>query len=566
MSKRIWHHPEVPASETTTAWRSPGQLENSPMFRDWLDREFPNGTAEMSGPEEAENTRRSFLKLMGASSALAGFGMAACRRPETYIVPYTKAPEWVIPGKATYYASSMPRSTGATPLVVTTFEGRPTHLAPNSLHPDASGTDAFAQASILDLYAPNRSRQFLKSGKAAKRADFEAVLATLAANPSAKIAFLSGADDSPTRNRLQGALAEKFPAAKFYQYEPLTGEAAKALGDGVKIAADFSKADRIVSLDCDFAGTDPQGPVTPFFDRRKPEGKAYEKAPDASSMNRLYVVEAAYTLTGGMADHRLRSAPSRILHIAGQIARELGIPQAGGVDKVTDAKTLSWIKPLVADLKAHKGSSMVLAGSRQPAAVHHLALAINLALGNIGEGKPLVALQTEAIGNGTLADLKKDVDSGAIDTLVITTPANPIHDAPADLDFAAILAKLQTSIHLGERTDATAHAATWHVPSAHYLESWADARSARGTYTVVQPMILPLYDGRSAIELVAQVVGGDGKPRMVGTWGWGGQFALLVPDLDLIAVSTGWNTYDNQHDIDVVRAFYQRVVLPAAKK
>ena len=512
MSKRIWHHPEVPASETTTAWRSPGQLENSPMFRDWLDREFPNGTAEMSGPEEAENTRRSFLKLMGASSALAGFGMAACRRPETYIVPYTKAPEWVIPGKATYYASSMPRSGGATPLVITTFEGRPTHLAPNSLHPDASGTDAFAQASILDLYAPNRSRQFLKSGKAAKRADFQAALAALATNPAAKIAFLSGDDDSPTRNRLQRALAAKFPAAKFYQYEALTGEAAKALGDGVKTAADFSKADRIVSLDCDFAGTDPQGPVTPFFDRRKPEGKAYEKAPDASSMNRLYVVEAAYSLTGGMADHRLRSAPSRILHIAGQIARELGIPQAGGVDKVTDAKTLSWIKPLVADLKAHKGSSMVLAGSRQPAAVHHLALAINLALGNIGEGKPLVALQTEAAGKGTLADLKKDIDSGAVDTLVITTPANPIYDAPTDLDFPATLAKLKTSIHLGERTDATAHAATWHVPCAHYLESWTDTRSAHGAYTVVQPMILPLYpDCVSEIELLIALLSADGK-------------------------------------------------------
>ena len=512
MSKRIWHHPEVPASETTTAWRSPGQLENSPMFRDWLDREFPNGTAEMSGPEEAENTRRSFLKLMGASSALAGFGMAACRRPETYIVPYTKAPEWIIPGKATYYASSMPRSGGATPLVITTFEGRPTHLAPNSLHPDASGTDAFAQASILDLYAPNRSRQFLKSGKAAKRADFEATLAALATNPEAKIAFLSGDDDSPTRNRLQRALAAKFPAAKFYQYEALTGEAAKALGDGVKIAADFTKADRIVSLDCDFAGTDPQGPVTPFFDRRKPEGKAYDKAPDASSMNRLYVVEAAYSLTGGMADHRLRSAPSRILHIAGQIARELGIPQAGGVDKVTDAKTLSWIKPLVADLKAHKGSSMVLAGSRQPAAVHHLALAINLALGNIGEGKPIVALQTEATSKGTLADLKKDIDSGAVDTLVITTPANPIYDAPADLDFPATLAKLKTSIHLGERTDATAHAATWHVPGAHYLESWTDTRSARGAYTVVQPTILPLYpDCVSEIELLLALLSADGK-------------------------------------------------------
>jgi len=207
MSKRIWHHPEVPAGETTVAWRSAGQLEDTAEFRQWMDREFPRGAAELANAEVDETSRRSFLKLMGASTALAGFGMAACRRPESYIVPYTKAPEWVIPGNATYYASSMPRAHGATPLVVTTFEGRPTKLAPNNLHPDAEGTDAFAQASVLDLYSPSRSRTILKAGKSAPRKDFEKVVAALAADKSAKIGFVFGADDSPTRARLTKALA-----------------------------------------------------------------------------------------------------------------------------------------------------------------------------------------------------------------------------------------------------------------------------------------------------------------------------------------------------------------------
>ena len=173
MSKRIWHHPEVPAGETTVAWRRVGQLQDTADFRQWMDREFPQGAAELANEEQVETSRRSFMKLMGASTALAGFGMAACRRPEAYIVPYTKAPEWVIPGKATYYASSMPRAHGATPLVVTTFEGRPTKVAPNTLHPDSEGTDAFAQASVLDLYSPSRSRSILKAGKPAPRAEFE---------------------------------------------------------------------------------------------------------------------------------------------------------------------------------------------------------------------------------------------------------------------------------------------------------------------------------------------------------------------------------------------------------
>jgi molybdopterin-containing oxidoreductase family iron-sulfur binding subunit len=512
MSKRIWQHPEVPAGETTVAWRSAGQLEDTPAFREWLDREFPQGASVMADEGEMETSRRSFLKLMGASTALAGFGMAACRRPESYIVPYTKAPEWVIPGNATYYASSMPRATGATPLVVTTFEGRPTKLGPNNLHPDAGGTDAFAQASVLDLYSPSRSRKILKAAKPAKRAELDAAIAAIAADKPAKIGFLFGADVSPTRVRLSKELAAKFTSAKFYQYEALTGEASKALGDGVRTVVDFAKADRILALDCDFAGTDPQGPVTPFFDRRKPEGKAYEAKPDASKMNRLYAVEAAFSLTGGMADHRLRVAPSQVLTVAGQIARELGLDIAQGVAPVTDANQLKWIKPLVDDLKESKGKSLVLAGSRQPAAVHHLALAINIALGNVGEGKPMVVVQSEAQGLGTLANLKADIDSGAVETLVVLTPSNPLYDAPADLKFAESFAKLKTSIHLSDRTDATAHAATWHIPAAHYLESWSDARSARGIYTVVQPMILPLYqDCVSEFELLLALLADDGK-------------------------------------------------------
>lgn len=515
MSKRVIHHPEVPAGETTVAWRSAGQLEDTADFRQWLDREFPQGAAEMADESEMETSRRSFLKLMGASTALAGFGMAACRRPESYILPYTKAPEWVIPGKATYYASSMPRAHGATPLVVTTFEGRPTKLSPNKLHPDAEGTDAFAQASVLDLYSPSRSRGFLKSGKSATRAEFEKVLAALAADKSAKIGFLFGADDSPTRNGLSKLLAAQYGSAKFYQYEALTGDAsAVALGDGVKLVADFAKADRIVSLDCDFVGTDSQGPVTPFFDRRKPEGKSYDKAADAAGMNRLYSVEAAFTLTGGMADHRLRVSPSQVNLVAAQIARGLGVSAAvvAAVPALTDENQLLWVAGLVQDLKENAGKSAILAGSRQTASVHLIAHEINLALQNIGEGKPLAALQKDTTGLGTLVSLKADIDSGAVETLVVLTPSNPVFDAPADLKFYETFAKLKTSIHLGPRRDATAHASTWHVPAAHYLESWSDARSATGVYTIVQPMILPLYqDCVSELELLLAVLSDDGK-------------------------------------------------------
>jgi len=508
MSKRILQHPEVPAGETTVSWRTVGQLEDTPSFRAWLTREFPRGAAEMSGDEDMETSRRSFLKLMGASTALAGFGMAACRRPETYIVPYAQAPEWIIPGKALYYASSMPRPGGATPLVVTTFEGRPTKLAPNTLHPDGTGTDAFAQASVLDLYSPSRSRTILKNGQKASRADLDAVIAALAKDKSAKIGFVFGADDSPTRNRLSKELAAKFSAAKFYQYEALSGESAAAIGDGVSIVPDFEKADVIVSLDCDFVGVDASFPIAAFSQRRKPEGNDYKGKPDKSRMNRLYSIEGTYSLTGGMADHRLRVAPSQVAAVASQLAS--AVTGAGSAVAVTDPKQVEWILKLSIDLKKYAGKSAVLVGPRQPAAVHQLALAMNVALGNVG--KSVRVLQAENTGLGSLAALKKDLDGGALDTVVFLTPSNPVFDAPADLDFAGSLSKAKTTIHLGARTDATAHAATWHIPSAHYLEQWSDARSSTGVYTVVQPMILPLYpDCVSELELLLALLSEEGK-------------------------------------------------------
>ena len=509
MSKRIWNHPEVPQDETTVSWRSGGQLRDTKEFRTWMDREFPQGAAEMANQEEMETSRRTFLKLMGSSTALAGFGMVACRRPEQYIVPYTNAPEWVIPGKATYYASSMPRAGGAVPLVVTTHEGRPTKVGPNRLHPDYEGTDAFAQASVLDMYSTSRSRKVMKGGKAAKLSDFRKALAELSADSSAKIGFVFGADESPTRSRLAGEIGSKYAAAKFYSYEALAANDAAILGDGVKLVPDFGKADRILSLDCDFAGTDQQGSNIAFFNRRKPEGRGYTAAPAATTMNRLYSVESAFTLTGGMADHRLRIAPGMIAAVAAQIARELGVA-AEGVAPVTDSKQLEWIKQLAIDLKASGAKTAVLAGSRQSAAVKHLALAINIALGNIGTG--VKAYQTEATGSGDITALTADLNSGAVETVVFLTPSNPVYDAPADLKFADALAKAKTSIHLGLRTDATAYASTWHVPAAHYLEAWGDSRTASGVHTIVQPMILPLYpDCVAELELLLSFLSDEGK-------------------------------------------------------
>ncbi|MFP6898921.1 MAG: TAT-variant-translocated molybdopterin oxidoreductase [Roseibacillus sp.] len=542
MSKRIWQHPEIPSEETgIVSWRSVGELEKSAGFQQHLEREFPEGADTLS-EEEREGSRRSFLKLMGASSALSGLALVSCRRPESYIVPYKKAPEWIIPGKPLYYASTRPRAEGAVPLVVTTYEGRPTKLETNREHPDGGGSDALTQASVLNIYDPKRSRDFLRKGEKSSREDFGKALAAIAKAPG-KTAFLFGEDDCPTRNRLKGELARAFPEAKFYSYEALRGLDKRKVQDevfgaGSEVTVDFKKADRILSLDCDFLGIDPQGSSGAFSRRRQGGGADYKHDIAADQMNRLYMVETAYSLTGGMADHRLRAIPSMVLRVAVEIARKLEMEIVGALDKdisgtlkdelleamaqlnaitknfgIIDGgeffggeskKFVQWAQACAEDLFKHAGRSVVLAGSRQNEALQRLAIAMNKALKAYGADGPLSAVQTDRDGYGTIGQLVEDLDSNT--TVFLLGPSNPIYDTPGDLKFKGALGRAKVSIHLGLRTDATALACSWHVPAAHYLECWSDARSATGVYSLVQPMILPLYDGVSELEILSQLL------------------------------------------------------------
>ena len=509
MSKRVWNHPEVPENEAgTKVWRSAAELDGSPLFEDWLHREFPEKNGELT-EEERELSRRNFVKLMGASSALAGLGLASCRRPESYIVPYTEAPEWIIPGKALYYATAMPRSGGATPVVAVSFEGRPTKLEANSVCPDGGGTDAFCQASVLNLYDPNRSKDVLKNGKKSSRTELDTALKGLATDLG-KVGFVFGEDDSPTRTRMWGELKKKFPAAKAYRYEALESHTAEeVLGSGVRLVADFEKANVILSFDCDFTEGDYVGPVKGFFDRRQGGShkgdKLYGHEVNPAEMNRLYQVESAYTLTGGIADHRLRSAPSQLIKIAAGVAAKLGVVVPSVSLSESEQK---WVDACAADLEKNSGKSLVLGGPRHSKELHEIVTAINVKLGNLGKGKPGSLVQTGKKDFAGFSTLVKDVEAGAIDTLVLLSPANPVYDAPADVDFKALLGKVKTSIHWGWRVDATAYAATWHIPAAHYLESWGDTRTVNGHYALQQPLILPLYDGVGELELLSALLNG----------------------------------------------------------
>ncbi len=506
MSKRKWQHPEAPAGENVTkAWRSAGQLEDTAGLRQWVEREFPRAAETMIDENDRESSRRDFLKVMGASTALAGFGLAACRRPEELIVPYVNAPEWVIPGKPLYYASSMPLASGAVPAVVTNYQGRPTKLEPNRIHPENDGHSAFMQASVLNLYNPARSRDFLNKGNKVSRAAAVKQLTEL--TESGKIGFVFGEDDSATRTRLRGELAEKFSGAKFYSYEALAGAGRKEsneaiYGSGADVVADYSHAKCILSIDSDFLELDKQGPVKGFYDRRHVNGRDYDKTAKETkdSLNRLYIAEPNFSLTGGMADHRAPVAPSQIGRFLAALAVEVGVSVTipGGAFEGTKAK---WIKTCAKDLQGNRGEALVLLGSRYDKDLHDLAHLINTKLGSFG--KTLKPVQTFKTGLGNAKQLIADVEQ--LDTVILLTPANPFHENAA---LTAALKNVKV-VQLGETINATANAADLHIPAANYLESWSDSYTSNGVYTIVQPMILPLYGGVSELELLVGLI--DGK-------------------------------------------------------
>ncbi len=517
--KRKWHHPQAEKIATTVDrdyWRSYDELDDTPEFRGWLEREFPRGAAEVSGPAADETTRRNFMKYMGASASLAGLGLSSCRRPDQYLIPYNEHVEHIIPGKALLYSSAMPTPEGCVPLVVTTHEGRPTKVDGNRLHPERSGgTSHFVQSSVLDFYDPDRSRGYRKSGEEASAEAFDTEFLTeFRKAKGEKVAVLLGGSTSPTRARVLKEVAAKFPGVEVYEYEPLVSTAKQQAeqqlwGEGVSAVPRFDLADKILSLDCDFLGLDPQGEDAgaQWARRRNPAGE----------MARLYAVESGFTLTGGVSDHRLRVPASQVAKVAVLLAAEIAEKtgdaklQAASASLISEFEpgvfNLDWIEEAASDLVASKGKVLVLAGSRQPVTVQVLAGLINQALGAIGGGRtPLQLFRHGRKAAKGIEELVASINAGKTETLLVLTPCDPVYDAPADLGFADAFAKLKTSVHCGVRYNATAKSATWHVPGAHYLESWSDVRTATGVLSIVQPMILPLFDGVSELSFLLSLL------------------------------------------------------------
>ncbi len=515
--KRKWQHPErEPVGTDREYWRGYEELEDTPQYREWLEREFPSGAAELAEQPD-EESRRNFMKIMGASAAFAGLGLAGCRRPESFIVPYNEHVEWVVPGKPLLYATAFPRPGGCVPLVVTTHEHRPTKVDGNRLHPDfTGGSDHFIQASILDLYDPDRSNGYLFEGEKSSAEAFETeFLAKFREGDGGKCAILLGASTSPTRARVLKQLKQKYPNLKFYEYEPLLSVGRKAAeetlwGAGVSATPFLDRADRVLTLDADILGLDAQGdePEARWAKRRDPEG----------DMLRLYAVEPAFTVTGGAADHRLRTPASQVIKVTALIAAKLGQTLGNGAlaaaaDKLTgkfsaEVFNQEWINECAADLAAAKGKSLVVAGSRQPEAVHILAALMNQALGSIGAGKPIELFKHDRESLPGIVELSEAIDKNQIDVLISLTPSDPAYDAPADLNFREKLEKVANLVHVGLRRNHTAAASLWHVPGAHYLESFGDAYSAGGVLSVIQPMIDPasLFGAVSELELLLSLL------------------------------------------------------------
>lgn len=495
--KKIFQHP--PRDAKPTLWRTQGERENTAAFAEDLAREFTAGATTQE--EESGLSRRNFVRLMGAATALTGLGLTGCRRPEAHLVPFAKSAEWTIPGKFLYYASAMPTPQGAVPLTITTSDGRPTKIEGNPLHPISNGaTDAFAQASILDLYDPNRSKEITYNSANVSRAELDAFLAKArtkaSENEGEGLAILVGRENSPTVERLRAELTKQFPKMLWVENEAISTPSADPVYD-------FEKADVILSLGSDFLNPSESGlgAARGFAQRRNPEGK----------MNRLYVVENHFSLTGGMADHRLRVRVSDLGDFTATLAKVLAEKtQDAALTAVVSSYRPSgasfdpaWIKGVADDLISAKGKGIVLAGSGQSAAVQALTLAINKTLGNLGS--TISVRQSSGKPSATLADLSTAIKGNAVKTLLILG-GNPVYTA-SGTDFPNLLASVPETLHLSPFVDETSKVTHWHVPAAHYLERWGDTRSVDGTICAVQPMILPLWNGISQLEILAALAG-----------------------------------------------------------
>ncbi len=462
---------------------------------------------------------RSWARRSRSPSAA---GLSACRWEEDHIVPESKRPDDYVPGVPKRYATAMSLGGSGYGLLVTAYDGRPIKVDGNPEHPDTGrGSTAFMQASLLELYDPDRSR-FVERRRGTKPlpatwADFDEVVhswvGAFAAQNGRGFRVLSEATSSVTIAGLREELLRRFPEARWHEYEPLSRDNERAgtrmaFGRPMRVHLNLADATIIAALDADLFNDHPDS-------LRLSRDYATGRDPDEKTggMNRLYAVESAFSVTGAAADHRLplRSELIKPFLLALEAKLQGGGAAPGG-KALADAKVQKFLTVLAGDLGQNRGRSVIAVGSRQPADVHAIAARVNALLGNgdtvqysvdPGGDRPRHAEDIVALAS----DMKK----GAVQTLLILG-GNPAYDAPADLDFAAALAKVDNSIHLSAYADETSALCAWHLPRAHYLEAWGDTRTHDGTITIAQPIIEPVFGGRSPIDVLKQFVGRGEEP------------------------------------------------------
>ncbi len=535
-------------------WRTLEELAETETFHQIMRDEFPEQAA--TWPNSL--SRRQFLTLMGASLALAGLNGCSVRpAPAVNLVPYVRAPEEIVPGRPLFYATAMTLGGSGVGLLVETHLGRPTKIEGNPEHPASLGaTDLFHQASVLTLYDPDRSQTVTHLGETRTWDDaltvLRGVLEKQRKRQGAGLRLLTECVVSPTLNQQMRDFLKAFPQAQWHQYEPLSRDevlqgAVMAFGKPVNTHYDFSRADVILSFDADFLSCGPGSLryVADFSSRRRVRTK--EADAKKAAMNRLYVAESAVTITGAKADHRLAVKPSEMEALVWALAAELKVPDVG-LGATLPQPAQRWVKAVADDLRnadleagasAKKlrapGTTLIVAGDRQPPVVHLLVQAINRHLGNFGhtvlhtttvESLPTVqsgqhsASSVETAQMGCVESLRRlaqDMEAGLVDMLLIVG-GNPAFTAPADFRFAQGMQKVPLRVHLSLFQDETSLQCHWHLPDAHFLEAWSDTRSYEGTVTIVQPMIEPLYQGRSAHELLAALTPLAGAEASQITW------------------------------------------------
>lgn len=491
-------------------WRGLEDLYNSSAANESRNDEFPSVRAPAPGASHRSPlSRREVLRYIAASAALAG--LSACTKlPSEKIVPYVHPPEEIVAGKPLFYATSAPLGLEGIGLLVESHMGRPTKIEGNPGHPGSVGhTDIFAQAAILDLYDPDRSQTVIHDGQIGDWPSFTAQISSLrsdwTANKGVGLRILTETITTPTLAAQIHALLVQFPGAKWHQYDAAGHDTVRdgaklAFGEFVNTFYRIDRADIIVSLDADFLNIGP-GHV------RYARDFAARRSPDAPArpMNRLYVAESTPSITGAMADHRLAIRASDVETLARALAANLGLSQSNSAAQTMQAMR-TWIDALTRDLQAHRGASIIIAGEQQPPAVHALAHYMNEHLSNVGQTVTYTEpLETAPVNTlESLRELTNDLNAGKVQSLVIID-ANPAYNAPADFDFVHAYLKSSMRVHVGLYYDETAELSNWHVPQAHFLETWGETRAYDGTIGIIQPLIAPMYAGKSALEIIAEM-------------------------------------------------------------